>query len=61
MKAVIWLIAIAACLRDKQFWRETAAETLQLITSPSNGLGIALAALVLRIGHRIFAASSMQG
>lgn len=54
-----WRIAVVTCLRDKQFWRETVAEAVHLVSSPSNGLGIALAAVMLKIGRRVFERSTL--
>mgnify|MGYP003622999437 CR=1 FL=1 len=60
MKSPGWRIAIVACLRDRQFWRDTGAEAVGIVANPSTGFAVAVAAVILRIGHRIFAGSSLQ-
>jgi hypothetical protein len=53
MKFSGWILAIVACLRERQFWHETLREAFYLITGSSSGLGVALTAAALGIGHRV--------
>jgi hypothetical protein len=53
MKPHSWLLAVAACVRERQFWNWALKDTLDLITNPSSGLGVALTAAVIGIVRRI--------
>jgi hypothetical protein len=56
-----WALAVVGCLRERQFWRETLREALCLITGSSSGLGVALTAAVLGIGHRVMSTACTVG
>jgi len=53
MKFLGWLSAALACFRERQFWLEASREAFYLITGSSSGLGVALTAAALAVGHRV--------
>lgn len=53
MKSSEWAFAVVTCLREKQFWRETARETYNLVTGSSASFGVTMIVAILRIGHRV--------
>jgi hypothetical protein len=61
MKFPGWTPIVVACLRDKQFWCETARETLYLIGGSSLGIGAALTAAMLGIMERVMRSGQARG
>jgi hypothetical protein len=53
MKFSRWIRAVAGCLCERQFWRETLREAFYLLTGSSSGLSVAVTAAVFAIGHRV--------